>query len=445
MTQTTPDTPAALAALAAALPESALADPAQPRALIDGRTPDAAARPRSDADVQTILALAHEHELAVAPIGGATMTALGMPPERYDLALDLSALTGVVAYEPDDFTITVEAGMPLAALQRQLAEHGQFVPLDQAQFERATVGGIAAVGRGGLRRRAFGYPRDWVIGMRMIRADGTPIKGGGRVVKNVSGYDLPKLFCGSLGTLGVIVELTFKLRPLPTSDQMAILAADDFAAALEAGRAAMRAEPSLQAAVALSADAAGELDGQFADGQAAIALRMSGLEQAVVESLTRATAAARATGAMGGATGGAATDQGVIETWQAIFDLELATPADQLRLRLGVPPASLADAVRHLRANVPGAARWIAAADSGLLFVDAPCAELETAAQGIEAARAALAPLGGNLTVEQAPPELKQRVDIWGPAGEGARLMHRVKQEFDPQRTLNPGRFVDGI
>ncbi len=434
MTQTTLDV------LAAALPESALADPAQPRALIDGRTPDAAARPRSDADVQTILALAHEHELAVAPIGGATMTALGMPPERYDLALDLSAMTGVVAYEPDDFTITVEAGMPLAALQRQLAEHEQFVPLDQAQFERATVGGIAAVGRGGLRRRAFGYPRDWVIGMRMIRADGTPIKGGGRVVKNVSGYDLPKLFCGSLGTLGVIVEVTFKLRPLPTSDQMAILAAADFAAALEAGRAAMRAEPSLQAAVALSADTAGELGGAFAGG-AAIALRMSGLEQAVVESLTRATDAARATGA----TDGAATDQGIIETWQAIFDLELATPADQLRLRLGVPPASLADAVRHLRASVPGAARWIAAADSGLLFVDAPCAELEAAAQGIEAARAALAPLGGNLTVEQAPPELKHRLDIWGPAGEGARLMHRVKQEFDPQRTLNPGRFVDGI
>lgn len=414
-------------------------DPGNPRYALDGRHPIRAARPRSDAEVETLLRDAER--LAVAPIGGATMTALGMPPERYDLALDLSAMTGVVAYEPDDFTITVEAGMPLAALQRQLAEHGQFVPLDQAQFEQATVGGIAAVGRGGLRRRAFGHPRDWVIGMRMIRADGTPIKGGGRVVKNVSGYDLPKLFCGSLGTLGVIVELTFKLRPLPTSDQMAILAAADFAAALEAGRAAMRAEPSLQAAVALSADAAGELGGQFTDGQAAIALRMSGLEQAVVESLARAVDAAHATGA----TGGTATDQGIIETWQAIFDLELATPADQLRLRLGVPPASLADAVRHLRANVPGAARWIAAADSGLLFVDAPCAELEAAAQGIEAARAAIAPLGGNLTVEQAPPELKQRIDIWGPAGEGARLMHRVKQEFDPQRTLNPGRFVDGI
>lgn len=435
MTQTTLD------ALAAALPGAVLADPAQPRVLLDGRSPEAAARPRSDAEVQTILALAHEHGLAVAPIGGETMLGLGAPPERYDLALDLAAMDGVVDYEPDDFTITVEAGMPLAALQRRLAEHGQFVPLDQAQFERATVGGIAAVGRGGLRRRAFGYPRDWVIGMRMVRADGTPIKGGGRVVKNVSGYDLPKLFCGSLGTLGVIVEVTFKLRPLPTSDQMAILAADDFAAALAAGRAAMRAEPSLQAAVALSADAAGELAGDLAGGGAAIALRMSGLEQAVVESLTRATDAARAAGA----TGGAATDQGVIETWQAIFDLELATPADQLRLRLGVPPASLAEAVAQLRASVPGAARWIAAADSGLLFVDAPCADLDEAARGIEAARAALAPLGGNLTVEQAPPELKQRVDIWGPAGEGARLMHRVKQEFDPQRTLNPGRFVDGI
>ena len=413
------------------------ADQSANRYRIDDKQPDLAVCARSDDDVSSVLAHADQHALAVTPIGGATMTGLGMPPERYDIALDLSAMDAVVDYEPDDFTITVEAGMTLAALQQRLAEQGQFVPLDQARFEQATLGGIAAVGRGGLRRRAFGYPRDWVIGMRMVRANGASIKGGGRVVKNVSGYDLPKLFCGALGTLGIIVELTFKLRPLPTSDQLAILSTPDFLAALDAARAAMRAEPSLQAAVALSpasARAAG-----VADGAAALVLRMSGLEQAVMETLGGAAEAAR----RAGATGGAPTESGVIETWQTILDLELATPAEQLRLRLGAPPAALAEAQAQLGRIFPEATRWIAAADSGLLFVDAPLDG--DAAERVQQAREALEPSGAALTIEQAPPELKRRIDIWGPAGPGARLMRRIKDEFDPNRTLNPGRFVDGI
>ena len=422
------------------------ADPDDPRYALDGQWPGRAVQPRSDVEVEEVLAGAEG--LGVAPIGGATMTELGMPLERYDLALDLSGMDGVVAYEPDDFTITVEAGMPLAALQRRLAEHGQFVPLDHPEFERASVGGVIAVGRGGLRRRAFGYPRDWVIGMRMVLADGTPIKGGGRVVKNVSGYDLPKLFCGSLGTLGVIVEATFKLRPLPTSDQLAVLSAPDFAAALEAVRAAARAEPSLQAAVALSAASAGAVGGlsdELGGWAAAVVLRMSGLEEAVLETLARAAEAARGAGAVGGTP----TEIGVIETWQALLDLELATPPDQLRLRLGAPPAALLEAHAQIERILPNArgatARWIAAADSGVLFVETPFDDVDQSARRIEAVRGALVPLGGNLTIEQAPPALKRRVDIWGPAGEGARLMHRIKREFDPQRRLNPGRFVDGI
>ena len=246
MTTSAPD------AIAAAL-HDALTAPSEPRYQLNNESPLIAVRPSSPADVEATLALASEHNLAVAPIGGGTLTGLGMPIERYDVALDLTGLDGVVDYEPDDFTITIGAGMPLADLQRTLAANGQFVPLDHGRFEQATVGGVIAVGRGGLRRTAFGYPRDWLIGMHMVRADGTPIKGGGRVVKNVSGYDLPKLFCGSLGTLGVIVELTFKLRPLPTSDQIVVLAAEDFPAALVAARAAGQAEPLLQAAVAVSA------------------------------------------------------------------------------------------------------------------------------------------------------------------------------------------------
>ncbi len=368
------------------------------------------------------------------------MLALGMPPRRYDLALDLSGMSQVVDYEPNDFTITVEAGMTLADLQRHLAVNGQYLPLDHPRFERATLGGLCAVGRGGLRRNSFGGPRDWLIGMRMVKADGTLIKGGGKVVKNVSGYDLPKLFAGSLGTLGVIVELTFKLRPLPASDQIVALSAPSFESALTAGRAAAQAAPFLNGCVVLSAEAASEahdLGAKVLHDQPALLLRANGLESAASEVLAQGLGAAR----KAGLDGPERTTAAIVETWQAVVDLETQTAADAVRLRLGVPPANLSRAQQMLSQAIPQATSWTAAADSGLLFVEVPSVEADT----IKSLRNQLGPLQGRLTVESAPTELKQSCDIWGPSGPGARLMHNIKEQFDPQGILNPGRYVDGI
>ena len=390
--------------------------------------------------VEQILAGATEENLALIPIGGRTMLDLGMPPRRYDVALDLSGLNRVVDYEPNDFTITVEAGMTLADLQRHLAVNGQFLPLDHPRFERATLGGLCAVGRGGLRRNSFGGPRDWLIGMRMVKADGTAIKGGGKVVKNVSGYDLPKLFAGSLGTLGVIVELTFKLRPQPASDQIIALNAPSFESALAAGWAAAQAAPFLNGCVALSAEAADMARGlgaKLLHDQPALLLRANGLESAASEVLAQALNAAREAGL----DGPEQTTSAIVETWQAVVDLETQTASDQVRLRLGLPPANLGRAQQMLSRALPEATSWIGAADSGLLFVEAPSVDADT----IKSLRNELGPLQGRLTIESAPPALKRDCNIWGPAGPGARLMHNIKREFDPQGILNPGRYVDGI
>ena len=395
-------------------------------------------------EVEQALESASAQHLAVIPIGGRTMLDLGMPPREYDLALDLSGMNQLVDYEPNDFTISVEAGMTLATLQRTLAENGQFVPLDAPHFERATVGGVAAVGRGGLRRTAFGGPRDWLIGMRMVRADGQPIKGGGQVVKNVSGYDLPKLFAGSMGTLGAIVEVTLKLRPLPATDRVVTIGAASFGDALTAAFAAAQAAPSLNGCVALSAESAAQARTLGAEGvsdQPTLILRAAGLESAVAEVLTDAVGAARLSG-LGGTE---RTTTAIFETWQAVADLELATPPDHLRLRLGVRPASLAAAQKMLANRLSSANRWVAAADSGLLFVDTPFTDVQEAATTIESLRSELASLGAHLTVEAAPVELKRLVDIWGPAGPGGRLMRSIKQQFDPKGILSPGRFVGGI
>ena len=407
---------------------------------VDLKLPKALVRPSESSEIEQTLRGAHETDLAVIPLGGRTMLDLGMPPTRYDIALDLSHLTQIVDYEPNDFTITVEAGMTLADLQRHLAMNGQFLPLDHPQFERATLGGLCAVGRGGLRRNSFGGPRDWLIGMRMVKADGATIKGGGRVVKNVSGYDLPKLFAGSLGTLGIIVELTFKLRPLPASDQIVAIAASSFDSALAAGRAASQAAPFLNGCVALSGEAAANarsLGAEMLSDQPALLLRANGLESSANEVLAQALNAAR----QSGLDGPELRTGAIVETWQAVTDLELHTPEHHVRLRLGLPPANLIQAQGVLNHRLPDATTWIAAADSGLLFLDVPSVDAET----VKSLRNALGPLQGRLTIESAPIELKQACNVWGPSGSGARLMHSIKETFDPQAILNPGRFVDGI
>ena len=407
---------------------------------VDSHLPQNVVAIGSSPEVEQALESASARDEAVIPIGGRTMLDLGMPPRRYDVALDLSSLNRVVDYEPNDFTITVEAGMTLADLQRHLAVNGQFLPLDHPRFERATLGGLCAVGRGGLRRNSFGGPRDWLIGMRMVKADGTAIKGGGKVVKNVSGYDLPKLFAGSLGTLGVIVELTFKLRPQPASDQIIALNAPSFESALAAGWAAAQAAPFLNGCVALSAEAADMARGlgaKLLHDQPALLLRANGLESAASEVLAQALSAAREAGL----DGPEQTTSAIVETWQAVVDLETQTASAHVRLRLGLPPANLGRAQQMLSRALPEATSWIAAADSGLLFVEAPSVDADT----IKALRNELGPLQGRLTIESAPTELKRACNIWGPAGPGARLMHNIKREFDPQGILNPGRYVDGI
>ena len=280
--------------------------------------------------------------------------------------------------------------------------------------------------------------------MRMVRADGQQIKGGGQVVKNVSGYDLPKLFAGSMGTLGAIVEVTLKLRPLPAADRVITIAAPSFPDALTAAFAASQAAPSLNGCAALSAESAAQARALGAEGitdQPTLILRAAGLESAVAEVLADAVGAAR----LSGLDAPERTTPAIFETWQAIADLELATPPDQLRLRLGVRPASLAAAQRILAERLPSADRWVAAGDSGLLYVDTPFADVQRAAEIVESLRTDLNVLGAHLTVESAPVELKRLIDIWGPAGPGERLMRSIKQQFDPKSILSPGRFVGGI
>ena len=182
---------------------------------VDGQTPRAAVQPADRAAVSSVMQWAAAQDAAVAPRGGGTMSGLGNVPARLDLALDLRKCSRVLDFQPDDLTVTVEAGMTLDALHAELAQGRKYLPLEAPHPARATIGGILSTNCTGPRRFAYGLPRDWLIGIAVVSPGGGESKAGGQVVKNVTGYDLNKLYTGSLGTLGVIVEASFKLTPVP--------------------------------------------------------------------------------------------------------------------------------------------------------------------------------------------------------------------------------------
>src|SRR5919109_2258530 len=187
---------------------------------VDGRAPWAVVIPGDVDQVGAVLALAHREGLAVVPWGGGTTMALGHPPERLDFVLSLARLNRVLAHEPADLTATVQAGITIAALSAGLGRRRQWWPLDPPLAAAATVGGVLATNTSGPKRLLYGTARDLLIGITVVHADGTISKAGGKVTKNVTGYDMMKLYTGSLGTLAVIAEATLKLRPLPPGQQL---------------------------------------------------------------------------------------------------------------------------------------------------------------------------------------------------------------------------------
>src|SRR5206468_913623 len=210
--------------------------------VVEGRTPDAAIFPGSVEEVSAVIALVSELGLPVIPGGGGTAASVGLPSARAGLVRGLRRLTRLVEHEPGDLTVTVEAGTTVGELQAALRGRGQWLSLDPADAERATIGGVLATNASGPRRHLYGTARDLLIGVTVVTAEGAIVKGGGKVVKNVAGYDLPKLFVGSYGTLGVIVEATFKLRPRPDDERLVCVSFDRLKDASAAVRALLASD-----------------------------------------------------------------------------------------------------------------------------------------------------------------------------------------------------------
>ncbi len=396
--------------------------------------------PAASHEVCEIMRQAFAQKLSVLPAGAGSWLDAGNPMPRPALEIRTTRLHKIIEHEPADLIASAEAGVSLREFNAELGKRGQWLPLDPPDDGQVTLGGVVASGSGGAQRIGYGPPRGFVIGMKVVLANGTFIKAGGRVVKNVAGYDLCKLFTGSYGTLGLITEVTFKLRPLPQASSTIL--AWGASESLLAGARAIVAANLFPVAVELLSSAFATEAG-FSEGEACLLLvRFSGLRKAVhYQSSTAIDLLKRQ---CPGVTAGPLAEDDT-KVWR---DLAASSFRHKSRCawRASVPPAELPRLMQTLRqdrgASFETSASWQASvADGRLRVIEAPEVDSDRLVKSLQKLRTEAKSLGGSLIIETASAEFKSRIDAWGELGPRAELMRRIKQQLDPENILSPGRF----
>ncbi|HEU4797968.1 MAG TPA: FAD-binding oxidoreductase, partial [bacterium] len=402
---------------------------------IDGVYPCVICSPANAEEVSAALRVCSETDAAVTPWGGGTAVKIGNIPERVEVIIDVSKLNHVIEHDYANLTATVQSGITLAAMEQVTAGARQFVPFDVPSPQRSTLGGIASANLNGARRGCYGSVRDLVIGMKLALPTGEHIKAGGKVVKNVAGYDMCKLFIGSLGTLGIITEVTFKMAPVP--ERAATIAvnghpADAFRLVNELFASTL--QPSAIALINQWAAQTAHLDGP-AGG---LAVAVEGFREAVDRHIRDVSAMAGRMGLSARVLEGTAHDA----LWTAVRDFPSLSNGHAL-FRLTVPLGSVGAAADALSRGKAGASTesgaWIAHAGSGTLWLRVPASAVrETFAKLIALA----SEHRGHAVLAASHPSIKRDLDVWGPPPPSLSIMREIKQRFDPQHLFNPGRFV---
>jgi glycolate oxidase FAD binding subunit len=366
---------------------------------IDGLSPVRVVRPRTTDELSGLLS---SEKGTVIPVGAATQQYFGNPLRRFDCAVDLTQLNRITEYVPGDLTIHVEAGVTLAELQRTLALNNQFLPLNPWSGSDATIGGIAAANAQGPLR-AVGTIRDWIIGMKVVEVSGTVSKTGGRVVKNVTGYDLAKLYTGSIGSLAIIAEISLKLRSAFSKTATAIARCDDRSHA-EALLKSVRTGP-LQPISCEWVGPENEVWLRFGEHPKAVDWQLENLPKAEWRTIEGA-------------------DEAVAWEKLSVRYRELG-PIVLKVIGLSSNVAEIVDACKT--------AKWIAHALNGIVF--AGLSDPNEIGRIREKYRA---------VIERAPLEVRRKVPTFGLDETSYQLMRKMKNAFDPENRLNPGRHVDG-
>jgi glycolate oxidase FAD binding subunit len=393
--------------------------------MVSGVRPQFVAEPGNERQLAALLAAANEAGIAVVPRGGGTKLDWGNPPKRAEVILSIARLNRILEHAWADLTVTAEAGCTLQTLQNTLAQQGQRLACDCLWPEHATIGGVLSANDSGALRLRFGALRDLIIGVTLALADGTLASSGGKVVKNVAGYDLPKLATGAFGTLGVITRAVFRLHPLPRSTKSFSFTAENFATM-------QRHILSIQ-------------DSKLA--HTALQIRCASNAQPLVDILFEATEAGISAqeSRLRNLLESSSVEQCSEIVWNARQEVWTSTVDNAAIVKISVLPAEIAKTLEALEkvANSQKLRWQMIAQATGIatLRLEGDAGHLIAA---IEQLRAAVEGGGGSLVILRQP-KASASLDAWGNSEDAVHLMRAVKQQLDPKGTLNPGRFVGGI
>ena len=392
---------------------------------IDGRLPKLLCRTGSAAEVAAALSICADAQAIVIPWGGGTTTALGNAPHGADVIIDLKKLDRVIEHDPANLTVTVQSGMTLAAVQSALEPHRQFVPIDAPLPERATVGGTVAANLNGPRRSFYGGVRDLVIGMKLALANGELIKVGGKVVKNVAGYDMCKLFVGSLGTLGIITEVT--MRVAPVAESAATVIAAGTLAQVRQYTEDLLSSSLLPAAVSVI------------NARPVHKWRAAVWCEGFNETVARQRRDAEVLSNRFGMSAEILSSKEHRVFWSGICDFPLQQ--NRFVCRVTLPRAAMFDFIQKL--PISGAPAMAADAAVGTLWL--AYEPRKSAAQKFAELVSLAQAQRGHAMLCSAPAELKRGIEVWGASPPAISLMREIKRQFDPADLINPGRFLGGI
>ncbi|MEW6144834.1 MAG: FAD-binding oxidoreductase [Thermodesulfobacteriota bacterium] len=412
---------------------------------IDGVKPGIVLFPENIEQISEIMKTASRVSASVIPMGSGTKRGIGNKPLGADIVLSTKKLDRVKEHESADLVATAECGITLSALNSRLGARNQFLPVDPPHVnDGATVGGVIASNDSGPMRLRYGTARELLIGMKVVRADGSVFKGGSKVVKNVAGYDMPKLFVGSLGTLGIIAEATFRLYPVPESSKTYVAGFKSLDEAHGAVRSLINSNLVINALEQMDPGLSGSIEERLGMGLGrniyALAVRIMNVTQAVEDQIKTVMEVSRRNGGEGVVIEGGDEEAFWNEVrefpWRSLDGASAVLKAgvlisDVTRMFLMLEELSDKYGVR---------AHASARAANGVVIVSVK-GDSEPVLSSVKELREFSESAGGSLVVREASPEIKAAVSVWGDIGSPLGLMKRIKSGFDPGNILNPGRL----
>ncbi len=423
---------------------------------VDGSSPEAVVAPGTTEETSKVVAYAHAEKLSIIPMGGGTKMQLGGIPKKVEILLSTKRMSGYSDYDIANLTLGVQAGLTLAEVQGRLAGEGRgyFIPLDPPYTREATIGGVVATNDSGPKRFLYGAARDVILGVKAVFPNGDIVVSGGKAVKNVAGYDMTKLMIGSMGAVGILCEVIFRIYPKPDAEATLLLPFSGLAGATAYLKMLLQSKFFPASLELMNAEAAsGTPQTAGIRGSYIAAIGLDGIEEAVARQVSELSDLGRKGGALDAVT---LKDQPQRDFWIAYRDL-VGTLAKSSPNLVALKSNFVLSKVTEMMTAYETALREAGLdgsltchAGNGLLYATIPLgdnlpAKAAAVTALVERLTAESVKHGGNLVVQRAPRAVKEKVSVWGKTRSDAVVVRRLKEKLDPSGILNPGRYVAGV